>query len=139
MHRPPEPQGQLTLHTHTHTHTHTLHAHTIQDALHYLLGQQPERLQWFPWQHMVVVSSFLHTGQADLALPYLASYGTQMGTMEDAKLKISVLVANRHLLAAFEVVVRCNGQIPKLQMVSSLHFKLSCENCSCFGDTTCYQ
>ena len=109
MHVPPP----LPPHTHTRTYARTyMHTHThTQDALQYLLDQQPERLQWFPWQHMVVVSSFLHTGHADLALPYLMSYGTQMGTMEDAKLKISVMVANRHLLAAFEVVVRCNGHI----------------------------
>lgn len=84
----------------THVHTHT------QDALQCLLACQPERVQWFQWQHTVVVSSLLHAGHASLALTYLTAYDRQMDSVEDTKLKINVMVSSGNISAALDVVVR---------------------------------
>ncbi len=61
---------------------------------------------WFPWLPTVVVNTLLSSGEAGQAMVYLETNRQGMtGTLEDAKLKISVNVAAGCLDPALETVV----------------------------------
>lgn len=95
---------------------HCLPLHTpSQEALPLLTSQQVGRVQWFPWQHKLVVLSALQSGHlgagpsqspgAGLVCHYVRSFAAHMSSSEDAQLLISALVGTTRVPAALALVV----------------------------------
>ena len=77
----------------------------FQDSIRYLLQIPSDVTPAFEWYHSVIMESLLRAGHYRLALSYTSVFGVQMQLPDEVKAKVSVLVYNRKLNAAHDLLV----------------------------------
>lgn len=68
--------------------------------------QIPKELTpFFKWHHRAMIDGLIRAGKSGLALKYIKVFGVQMQLIDEVKAKMSVLVCNKKLHDAHNLMV----------------------------------